>query len=494
MSPPDTRVTLLWVSLLMHHPFEPTAEQRAILAAFQRGENLCIHAFAGTGKTSTLYYLAKNTNKRGLYLAFNRHIAEEAQRKMPANVVSKTMHAYAFAWAICFYLKEKLVKSWQPHELRYVIQIPHVPKLNGYLVARLIKNTLVRFCQSYDEDIEITHIPLDDSLIGARLNSESRLAVVNAAKEVWHLMKDRQSELPLGFDGYLKLWSLSKPRLPFDFLCIDEAQDLNPVMLRVLDHFQGQKILVGDSHQQIYSWRGAVNAMEYDFSALNYHLTQTFRFGPTLAECANVVLNKLEATRYMVSASPTGTVVTTQQSSVPNAYLYRKNVTLLLDVIRFHQEGQEYHLVDAQKLEVLVKDYFRLCDGEWAKSPLFEGFKTWDEVVAASKTPEGLLLRSIVRLFETHEPEYIEKAIKESEKRASLNYPSLSTVHQSKGLEWPVVALSDDFNLVDDTEDEAQEKKESEDKEELRLLYVALTRAKDRLILPWSVWLMCKPK
>lgn len=471
--------------------FEPTAEQCAILEAFQKGENLCIHAFAGTGKTSTLYYLAKNTDKRGLYLAFNKRIAEEASDKMPANVTSKTMHAYAFAWAKNIYPTWKLVGHWQPYQLRDVMQIPRVPKLNGYLVARLIKNTLVRFCQSYDEDIDVKHIPLEDSLLGTRLDAESRGTVSTAAQEIWRLMRNEDSRLPLGFDGYLKLWSLSKPRLPFDFLCIDEAQDLNPVMLSVLDNFAGQKILVGDSHQQIYSWRGAVNAMAYDFSAQDHHLTQTFRFGPELAECANVILDKLEAGRRMISASPTGTVITTKMSAMPDAYLYRKNVTLLLDVIRFHETGQKYHLVDAQKLDILVKDYFRLCDGQWAKSPIFEGFKTWNEVVKASKTPEGLLLRSIVRLFELHSPAYIEKAIEDAETRASPGYPSLSTVHQSKGLEWPVVALSDDFNLADDKKDEDDE---SDDQEELRLLYVALTRAKDCLILPPSVWYMCMPK
>ena len=47
----------------------------------------------------------------------------------------------------------------------------------------------------------------------------------------------------------------------YDVLLWDEAQDMNPAMLDVcLKQFK-PKLVVGDSHQQIYSFRGAVDAL-----------------------------------------------------------------------------------------------------------------------------------------------------------------------------------------------------------------------------------------
>jgi len=58
---------------------DPTPEQQAIGAAFGTGENLVIEAGAGAGKTSTLKMIAQQAGrKRGLYLAFNRSIVDDA--------------------------------------------------------------------------------------------------------------------------------------------------------------------------------------------------------------------------------------------------------------------------------------------------------------------------------------------------------------------------------------------------------------------------------
>ncbi|VTP78141.1 putative recombination protein RecB [Leclercia adecarboxylata] len=55
---------------------------------------------------------------------------------------------------------------------------------------------------------------------------------------------------------------------------------------------------------------------------------------------------------------------------------------------------------------------------------------------------------------------------------------TVSTAHRSKGLEWPVVMLSEDFTDITDpllSEDERQD--------ETNLLYVAVTRARRTLVL-----------
>ncbi|NIL64925.1 UvrD-helicase domain-containing protein [Salinispora arenicola] len=89
-------------------------------------------------------------------------------------------------------------------------------------------------------------------------------------------------------DVYLKLYQLSRPRIPADYVLLDEAQDLSPVMASLF-HFQthAQRIMVGDSAQAIYGFRGAIDAMRKFTADQHLTLSQSFRFGPPIAREAN---------------------------------------------------------------------------------------------------------------------------------------------------------------------------------------------------------------
>src|SRR5690606_22472731 len=86
--------------------------------------------------------------------------------------------------------------------------------------------------------------------------------------------------------------------LGFHTVIFDEAQDANPIMLQLLknQYTTGSKvIMLGDRHQSIYEFRGAVNAMDHlpDGAAV-LPLTQSRRFGPRTAWLANRVLGELK--------------------------------------------------------------------------------------------------------------------------------------------------------------------------------------------------------
>jgi ABC-type branched-subunit amino acid transport system ATPase component len=54
-------------------------------------------AYAGTGKTTTLQMISDAMpQRRGMYLAFNKAIASEAQQKFHRNVDCRTFHSLAF--------------------------------------------------------------------------------------------------------------------------------------------------------------------------------------------------------------------------------------------------------------------------------------------------------------------------------------------------------------------------------------------------------------
>mgnify|MGYP001619644453 CR=1 FL=1 len=76
---------------------KPTEEQQAIIDAVASGKTLKVAALAGTGKTSTLQFIAHAyPSRRGLYLAYNKALQLEAQQKFPHWIDCKTMHGLAY--------------------------------------------------------------------------------------------------------------------------------------------------------------------------------------------------------------------------------------------------------------------------------------------------------------------------------------------------------------------------------------------------------------
>ena len=76
---------------------EPTEEQLAIINALPNEYLIKVNAFAGTGKTSMLQMLTNfYPGKKFLYLAYNKSMQEDAQKKFNINVDVKTVHAFAY--------------------------------------------------------------------------------------------------------------------------------------------------------------------------------------------------------------------------------------------------------------------------------------------------------------------------------------------------------------------------------------------------------------
>lgn len=469
--------------------FCPTDEQEQILKSFKRGKNIKIHAFAGTGKTRTLTYLAENTKKRGLYIAFNKRVANEAKRKMPNNVTASTIHSVAWKWASESFPKEKIVGNPDWKTLGNALEMAPIGGFSEYKKLSTISLILDSFCNSRDEAIGELHLPWEHN---SYINDQDVLrrnkdALVLSAQSAWLRMREPDNALPLGHNGYLKVWSMIAPDLDYDFLMVDEAQDLSPVMLEVVDNFKGQIVLVGDSFQQIYSWRGAIDAMHHDIPTDDHFLTQSFRFGKDLCDLSNFVLRSLSSTVEMKSYSRLGTQVTTENSVDANAYIFRTNAVLIEQALHFHLGNTDYFIVDPNRnISQSVDDYFRLQEGLWGKSQAFSGFNSWNKVVEIAQREDSNPFRGFVDLFEKHDPELIRTAIEASKSKESKTYPTLTTGHQSKGLEWDGVRISDDFCFSPDSLSRDQIL------EELRLLYVSLTRAKKVLSLPAELKSFCE--
>jgi hypothetical protein len=466
---------------------QPTAEQQQAIALFRTDGSLKINAFAGSGKTTTLTLLSRTTTRPGIYLAFNRSIAHEAATKFPRTVECRTTHSLAFRTTPSEFKRTtgKMTDRLFGNAIAQILELHDLVLSNEFsLSARsfgaLIGETVRRFQHSDARTIETRHVPRWGKMAALSRPALALLLkeTVERARELWAKMIDPSDATPMGHDGYLKLWSLGRPQIPADYVLLDEAQDSNPAVLSVLTEQSSQVVYVGDRYQQIYEWRGAVNAMDRIDTRHETSLTQSFRFGSAIAEAATKVLRAL-GEKQAIQGNPK--VASRLGKVEADAVLCRTNANVIDEVLRALGEGGAPCVVGGTSDALrLLEGVSRLKRGQSTDVPEFFGFSSWRDVVAFSESDEGEQLRTFVRLVERHGDgalrDCLNKVI-DDEQAASI---VISTAHKAKGREWEQVRLTDDFTLKRKDKDG----KETLDEEEVRLFYVALTRAKLGVAVP----------
>ncbi|EDY60680.1 DNA helicase [Streptomyces sviceus ATCC 29083] len=297
-------------------------------------------------------------------------------------------------------------------------------------------------------------------------------------------------------DHYLKMWALTEPKIEADFLLLDEAQDTNPVLERVFAAQRGhaQLVMVGDSAQAIYGWRGARDMMT-GFDAVHLTLTRSFRFGPLLAEQANRWLAFTDAPIRLTGSDTIPTKVGLVTS--PGAVLCRTNIGAVTEVMRLLEAGRGVALTrGGQTLIALALAARDLKDGRRTSHPELVLFASWGELQEyAEYDPAGRDLQPFVELVDTHGPEAIIAAVDAltDEDKAEV---TVSTAHKAKGREWLGVRIADDFPPPPDSDqldDSGCPIPEPVSETDARLAYVAVTRARHQLDLGGLAWIENQP-
>jgi hypothetical protein len=386
------------------HPMKLTDEQANAVDLFKTAQSLKINAFAGTGKTSTLVEVAKSTRMSGLYLAFNAKTAAEAAAKFPKSVECRTSHSIAFRAAPDVYRANiaKLTGRLYANQVTQLLAIKEIAVGDITLKARslgyLVAKTVERFCQSGDDEFLVRHVPLSGKLqsLDPKYRGDFTTYVSDLAAHLWDRMLDPRSNAPLGHDGYLKLWSLSKPELNRDFLLLDEAQDTNEAVLSVLRLQDCRLAFVGDRHQQIYQWRGAINAMANVETDAEATLTQSFRFGDSVAKAATSILKILGETGRIIGDRNKDTKIAA--AGVTGTTLCRTNAGVVTVVFDALAGGRKPHVVGGiADLVRMLEDVSRLKRAIPAECAEFFGFANWAEVVDFAQSDEGESIRSFVK-------------------------------------------------------------------------------------------------
>ena len=466
-----------------------TKEQECIIEGINGNAN--IKAFAGTGKTSTLIEVTKERpDKKFLYIAFNKSVQTQAAKKFPKNVLCKTIHSIAFGVAGNAY-RAKLGNN----RLFTVNNF-----IRDYRKSYFAQSTLKNFLNSADMNIEEKHINKHEIMEISEFNIAECLENANM---LWHKMKMiDDNSIKMEHDGYLKLFHLNMTNFPVacDYILFDEAQDSNNVVYDLLNSSQIPIIAVGDHHQSIYGFRGAINSLK-KFKGDSFHLTKSFRFGENVAGLANQILKRFKNEKLTIAGVGGRDQVDWQPRYNELAALKkvmkisRSNSGLISNGIECLKNNYSFHIIGGvnEELFKITKSVAgaQFNVGEAIKDPVIRHFYNKGGAVMenirdyAMKTNDKEIDRALYNC-----DKYGKDIFMLLEKIKEKNGPVssqvwLSTAHKAKGMECDNVILDEDFGTF------AYDKPENIRKgkypliengfQEINLLYVALTRAKQIL-------------
>lgn len=446
-----------------------------------------VRARAGAAKTTTIVEGFNHIprGKTAAMFAFNKSIAEELKQRAPAGVEVSTLHAYGlksikrafprvrieanrtmkFATAIYGDERDTYEKRSQ------LCKLVSLAKANLAETVDELESVIAR----YSIDTPSTEKGTEEFIANAQqILLQSRMgdtSVIDFDDMIW---------LPIVLD--LHVWK-------YDRVFIDETQDLNPCQLELAVRAVkpgGRILAVGDDRQAIYVFRGAdLNAVDGIVERLKAKvmpLSISYR-------CAKAIV--LEAKKLVpdfehAETAPEGEVVTgTKQSMMQQAQpgdfiLSRTNAPLIGICLAFIREGRRANIQGrdvGQSLLSIVKRGQKDCDNvlefaAWLKEWFDREVETLerqhrDTQVAEDKYECLSALLDGARSF----PEIEAKINSLFSDEAAENKIVLSTTHKAKGLERDrVFLLANTYRTKASVEED-------------NLFYVAITRARETLVM-----------
>lgn len=470
--------------------------------------NIKINAVAGSGKTTTVieYAKARPGTSRILYLAFNRSVKMEASKKFSDkgldNVQVETAHSLAYRHIVFRHNYKVRPYGYKTHEIAELLGL----KGNGekhaeYIVANHINKFIAYFCNSEKGRVQ------DLNYLDIISDPKAKAFVSNFYEYIetqtrMLLAKMDKGEIEITHDFYLKKFQLSNPQLNYDYILFDEAQDASAAMLDVVFKQKATKVIVGDTHQQIYGWRFAINSLEKaDFKT--FHLSTSFRFNQDIADLAKEVLKwkkhiDVDAPFELIGKGKAGKIRS-------KAVIARTNLGLLLKAIEYVTEKKKVKNI---YFEGNISSYTYADEGaslydvlnlynnkrKLIRDELIRQMKDMEELEEYIDKTEDVQLGMMVEIVREYGKEIpgIIKAIKEKhidnddKENAEMVF---STVHRCKGMEYDAIQIVNDFITEEKLERLAAGGKKDEPdleklNEEINLLYVAITRARSSVHIP----------
>jgi DNA helicase-2/ATP-dependent DNA helicase PcrA len=502
---------------------QPSPQQQSILQFIAReSRNLMVSAAAGAGKTTTLRLIceALPESLRAVALAFNKSTEEQFRAKLPKRVLCKTIHALGFqilrehtsSIRTDTYKVDSVIQSvlgdsafgsgasikrvvsglrsqcWvggpAPLSVDLSDDILDADTLLAYSIRVLDQCRKQRNIIDFDDMI--------DHVVHHELRSNSGFDII--------LGDEVQDWTPQQIQFVRMLAGMGKP----DFI---PSEGIDPELLELMGMTAGTSILaptsrvvfVGDRNQAIYGWRGAacdsIDRLIKEFDCVESPLSVSFRCSQAVTRCAQEDVG-VEAIQHRDGA-PEGAVehvrIGDEHESLvdfldtldPNntLFLCRNNAPLLSVACQLVAEGRRFCMEGqdiAAGLRKVAAHLAKRCSSlEDFPSRAFAWAE--DEVLKRRRSPQSAndiasCLVAVARSGAVSNTHAIEPFL-----RRVFDGPAgglrLSSVHRAKGLEAETAVIYRPQLIPSPWVKEPDLRKQ-----EKNVLYVAKTRAINRLI------------
>ena len=320
-------------------------------------------------------------------------------------------------------------------------------------------------------------------------------------------------------------------RRAYRWITVDEYQDVSPLQQRILDLWvgdRGQVCVVGDPAQTIYQFAGADPGLLAAFPARHpgatvVELPETYRCPSAVSQAANRLARAIPGALVLRSVGDDPGVVRVLQfpgeqaecagiadeiagllesGHAPDevAVLYRAHSQgrPLQDHLRrrgipYSTRGSErfFERAEVKEASIRYRGELRTDPGRPAADVMAAALSAMAFEPTPPDAPQARLrwesLAALSRMFPADMPG--PDGLTELERRAADGEPprpagvALLTIHAAKGLEWDSVYVmgvtEGQLPLIRGSADDV-------DDEERRLMYVAVTRARHRLVVTWA--------
>jgi superfamily I DNA/RNA helicase len=497
----------------------PSPQQaKAIRWVVESRGNASMIAVAGAGKTTTIIEMAKRAKGSVAIAAFNTRIAADVKEKVAkAGLVDRveagTFHSFGFrAWRKVAPNVRVLKKNGE--KLKLLVQDMGVPewcRAFAMDAAAMAKNDGIGWCcdiEDYQTWLDmVTHHDLQESLASepggpvademVEEGLEWALRLLRRSNDVGRQMIDFGDMLYLPLLYEARIWQHS-------WVFVDEAQDSNAVRRGLAKRMlrpDGRAVFVGDPRQAINGFAGADNnAMEIiaqEFRTAELPLTVTYRCPRAVVREAQAIVSHITT----ADSAPEGRVMKEEfcdfikrdDLQPTDAVLCRNTKPLVQTAYSLIKRGIGCRIEgkDIGNGLLAMANRWKVRNLQTLKDKLQEFCEKQTEKLLAEKKEsqaEALAdkVESLVYIIESLSPQATPNDLREriagmfgdSDEVGAKPLLTLSTVHRSKGREWPRVFLLGRDAFMPSKYARQPWQLEQED----NLIYVALTRVMETLV------------